>query len=245
MAGIVDLLAAEGVDYVSLALGDSSTYLGSVGSCLRLPSRKRYRRARRPLRRSPPAIATSRIVDPEAADRLIAEGGAEAVGMTRALIADPEMPPKARSGQLEELVRWSAGAPHRALPRRHADRCAVNPVTGRELHLAARLRRVRGNGGRRRRRPGRPPRCGDAGRRARGDPARAHRAARRSDRAGGSRTRGGEPRRACSSQQRAAANDAGVELALGADATRPPCSSSHPDGVVVATGARPYRRRGT
>src|SRR5438876_212694 len=30
-AGVADLLAAEGVDYFSLALGDSSTYLGSVG----------------------------------------------------------------------------------------------------------------------------------------------------------------------------------------------------------------------
>ncbi len=38
-----------------------------------------------------PVIGTTQVVDVRAAERLVAGGTADAVGMTRALIADPEL----------------------------------------------------------------------------------------------------------------------------------------------------------
>ena len=46
-----------------------------------------------------PVIATGRILDPADADRLVGEGVRDAVGMTRAMIADPNLARKARSGE--------------------------------------------------------------------------------------------------------------------------------------------------
>jgi len=132
---IAELAVAEGADYVSLALGDSSTYLGSVGivppppvpegAVLELLFETGVTR-----------IATSRMLDVELADRLVGEGRVEALGMTRALIADPELPRKAREGRLAErigcvgcngcIAHYHAGTPLR---------CAVNPRTGREARL--------------------------------------------------------------------------------------------------------------
>ena len=80
MAGIADVLAGEGVDYVSLAIGDSSTYLGSVGIVPPPPVAENAiaEHAER-FAGALPRITTSRIVDPVAANRLLAEGRAEAV----------------------------------------------------------------------------------------------------------------------------------------------------------------------
>ena len=148
VAGIAGLLAAEGVDYISLAIGDSSTYLGSVGIVPPPPVPDGVIAEHAgPFAGALPRITTSRIVDPLAADRLLADGRAEAVGMTRALITDPDMPAKARSGRLEEVVRC-VGC-NACIAHYHGGtpiRCAVNPVTGRELHLPARLRRARASG---------------------------------------------------------------------------------------------------
>jgi 2,4-dienoyl-CoA reductase-like NADH-dependent reductase (Old Yellow Enzyme family)/thioredoxin reductase len=135
--GAAGLLAAEGVDYVSLALGDSSTYLGSVGIAPPppIPEDAIVEPALR-FAGVVPRIATSRIVDPLSAERLVAAGRAEAVGMTRALIADPALPAKARSGRLDELVRCIGC--NACIAHYHAETpiaCAANAATGRELHL--------------------------------------------------------------------------------------------------------------
>jgi 2,4-dienoyl-CoA reductase (NADPH2) len=52
-----------------------------------------------------PVVASYRITDPVMADRIIAEGKADIIGMARALIADPEWPNKAREGRLDEINR--------------------------------------------------------------------------------------------------------------------------------------------
>jgi 2,4-dienoyl-CoA reductase-like NADH-dependent reductase (Old Yellow Enzyme family)/thioredoxin reductase len=132
---IAELAVVEGADFVSLALGDSSTYLGSVG-IVPPPPVEVAAIARRLFGAGLPRIATSRVVDVEVADRLIAEGRVEAFGMTRALIADPDLPRKAREGRLVErigcvgcnacIAHYHAGTPLR---------CAVNPRTGREARL--------------------------------------------------------------------------------------------------------------
>ena len=134
-ARIAAIAVEEGVDYVSLALGDSSTYLGSVG-IVPPPPVEETAIGQMTLEVGLPRIATSRVVDVEAADRLVSQGRAEAVGMTRALIADPELPLKAHGGRLEEIV-GCVGC-NACIAHYHAGtelRCAVNPRTGRERTL--------------------------------------------------------------------------------------------------------------
>jgi 2,4-dienoyl-CoA reductase-like NADH-dependent reductase (Old Yellow Enzyme family)/thioredoxin reductase len=132
---IAELAVAEGADYVSLALGDSSTYLGSVG-IVPPPPVPEAAIAELLFQAGLPRIATGRVVDPELADRLVAEGRVEALGMTRALIADPELPRKAREGRLAERI-GCIGC-NACIAHYHAGtalRCAVNPRTGREGRL--------------------------------------------------------------------------------------------------------------
>ncbi len=50
-----------------------------------------------------PVFAQGSIVDPEMAAELLAEGKADAVEMTRALIADPELPQKWREGRIDDI----------------------------------------------------------------------------------------------------------------------------------------------
>ncbi|MET0202257.1 MAG: FAD-dependent oxidoreductase [Gaiellaceae bacterium] len=129
---IAELAVREGADYVSLVLGDSATYLGSVG-IVPPPPVEEAAIAQFLFEAGLPRIATSRMVDVELADRLVGEGRVEALGMTRALIADPDLPRKAREGRLAErigcigcnacIAHYHAGTPLR---------CAVNPRTGRE-----------------------------------------------------------------------------------------------------------------
>jgi 2,4-dienoyl-CoA reductase-like NADH-dependent reductase (Old Yellow Enzyme family) len=132
---VAALAEAGGVDYLSFALGDSSTYLGSTGI---VPPPPVEEGAIAPLMFESrlPRIATSRVVDVETAERLLTDGRAEAVGMTRALIADPELPRKAREGRLRQVVRCIGC--NACIAHYHAGtplRCAVNPRTGRELRL--------------------------------------------------------------------------------------------------------------
>ena len=100
------------VDYLSIALGDSSTYRGSTGIVPPPPvEESAIAGFAAPFRVGPPLIATSRIVDPAAADRLIADGVADAVGMTRALITDPDLPRKAATGERTTSSAASAATP--------------------------------------------------------------------------------------------------------------------------------------
>lgn len=50
-----------------------------------------------------PVFATGRINDPVMAERVLAEGQADMIGMVRAQICDPELANKAREGRLEEI----------------------------------------------------------------------------------------------------------------------------------------------
>ncbi|MDY6964895.1 MAG: FAD-dependent oxidoreductase [Halobacteriota archaeon] len=50
-----------------------------------------------------PVIASHRINDPILADNIISEGKVDMVAMARALIADPELPNKAKEGRFEEI----------------------------------------------------------------------------------------------------------------------------------------------
>jgi 2,4-dienoyl-CoA reductase-like NADH-dependent reductase (Old Yellow Enzyme family)/thioredoxin reductase len=228
----------EGADYLSLALGDSSTYLGSVG-IVPPPPVEEAAIAKAAFEAALPRIATSRIVDVERADRMLAEGRAEALGMTRALIADPELPAKAREGRLAEIV-GCIGC-NACIAHYHAGtalRCAVNPRTGRELRLgpvASRSRRrIVVVGG------------GPAGIAAAVEGGRAGCEVvllERGERLGGQIALAGAAPAGRELARRFRDNAArqlelaGVEIRLGADLSE----GLEADAVVLATGARPYR----
>ena len=102
LAEAAGVLAEEGlIDYLSVALGGSSTYRGSSWIVPPVPVEHNavagFARTMKAAV-SVPVIATGRIVDPADADAMIARGDCDACGMTRALITDPAMPERARGG---------------------------------------------------------------------------------------------------------------------------------------------------
>jgi 2,4-dienoyl-CoA reductase-like NADH-dependent reductase (Old Yellow Enzyme family) len=81
-----------------------------------------------------PVIVTGRIVTPAQAEEVLSSGAADLVGMTRALIADPEMPRKAREGRLDD-IRVCMGSGEGCIDRLYFGLpigCVQNPVIGRE-----------------------------------------------------------------------------------------------------------------
>src|SRR5712692_8656566 len=73
----------------------------------------------------------------EIARRLAAAGQVDVVGMTRALIADPDLPRKAREGRLDD-IRTCVGANEGCIDRIYQGKavtCVQNPATGREGEL--------------------------------------------------------------------------------------------------------------
>jgi 2,4-dienoyl-CoA reductase-like NADH-dependent reductase (Old Yellow Enzyme family) len=113
-----------------------------------------YARAMREIAGAVPILYAGRVVRPEMAERLLADDACDLVAMTRAIIADPELPRKAREGRLDE-IRHCVGA-NVCIGRRYGHHepvsCVYNPTAGRELQLgplrpAAAARRIAVAGG--------------------------------------------------------------------------------------------------
>ena len=239
---VLAALAGEPVDYLSVALGQSATYLGSVGIVPPppVPDAAVAEPAAR-LAGDRPLIATSRIVDVEVAERLLADGAIAAVGMTRALITDPELPVKARSGRAADIVRCIGC--NACIAHYHAGTtiaCSVNPRTGRERSLppssrGRQERRVVVVGG------------GPAGIAAAAEAGRAGHDVlllERSQALGGQvaltgAAPGGE-RLASAFLANAERDLADVDVRFGVTATAERALESDPACVIVATGARPF-----
>jgi 2,4-dienoyl-CoA reductase (NADPH2) len=82
-----------------------------------------------------PVMTVGRIHDPLLAERILAEGRADFIVMGRPLLADPELPNKAREGRLAELRRCISC--ESCIDSMETGRmgCAVNAFTGREEEL--------------------------------------------------------------------------------------------------------------
>lgn len=78
-----------------------------------------------------PVILGQKILTPEKAEALLAEGAADIIGMARALIADPDWAKKAAAGE-SERIRPCAGLNQDCRAFAPHIHCAVNPVVGRE-----------------------------------------------------------------------------------------------------------------
>lgn len=124
-------------DYWSVVVGSSATHRGC--SYIVPPSTEDERVVETPGEAvqavvDGPLVLTSRIDHPETGESLVADGPADVVGMTRAMIADPDMPRKAAEDRTEEILPCVAcnqgciGRYQEGLPIR----CTMNPVTGRE-----------------------------------------------------------------------------------------------------------------
>ncbi|MCX5834800.1 MAG: FAD-dependent oxidoreductase [Deltaproteobacteria bacterium] len=87
-----------------------------------------------------PVIAANRINDPVVAEKILADGMADFVGMGRALLADPELPNKAREGRINEMVPCIACSnclseiisTYRKWGQPTTTYCTVNPMAGKE-----------------------------------------------------------------------------------------------------------------
>jgi 2,4-dienoyl-CoA reductase-like NADH-dependent reductase (Old Yellow Enzyme family) len=135
------LCAGSEIDFVSAALGYSGTYRGSTYIVPPPPEPREViagpvarMRAAIP---GVPLIGTSRIADLDAAERLVGDGAVDLVGMTRAMIADPDLLAKAAAGAADEVIpcigcnQGCIGHYHLGLPIA----CVVNPRTGRERSI--------------------------------------------------------------------------------------------------------------
>ncbi|HEY3727310.1 MAG TPA: FAD-dependent oxidoreductase [Solirubrobacteraceae bacterium] len=144
-AEIAARLHREGlVDLVSLVLGHSafpaaSTYIAPPppvpANAIAAPAAA--------IRAAVPGLTlltTTRVVDLAAGEALVAGGTADLVGMTRAMIADPELVAKALAGREAELIEC-VGCNQACIGHYHAGvpiGCAVNARTGRERTLTPR-----------------------------------------------------------------------------------------------------------
>ena len=84
-----------------------------------------------------PVMAVGRINDPQIADEIIRQKKADLVCIGRGLLADPEMPLKAKSGRLDEIRTCIAcNTCMQSIFRKGRIECLVNPMLGREEEMA-------------------------------------------------------------------------------------------------------------
>ena len=87
-----------------------------------------------------PVITSHSLRNPDYCERIIAEGKADIVGLSRQLIADPYWADKARAGKTKEIRRCISclvGCWQESLMIKRDMRCAINPAVGDErfIHL--------------------------------------------------------------------------------------------------------------
>ena len=230
------------VDYINTSIGVATATLFMIEASMAIPPgyalfiANALRRAVRL-----PVIGVGRIKDPVQAERALAEGHCDLVGVVRGQIADPDFAAKARAGYATH-IRTCLSCNQECVGRMGLNRwlgCIENPRTGREsVRLPAprrRGRRVIVVGG------------GPAGLQAAATAAqRGHQVTlyERQPRTGG------QVAAAASVPSRAEFLDVvrnlaaecqryGVQIRTGVEATAESLRADSPDAVVLATGARP------
>lgn len=139
MLDICTALAGDGVlDYLSVVGGSSSTLAGSIHIVPPMSCDTGYTApfaAAIKERIDIPVFVTGRINQPQIAEEILAKGHADACGMTRAMICDPEMVGKARSGKADD-IRACIGCNQACIGHFHEGypiSCIQNPISGREV----------------------------------------------------------------------------------------------------------------
>jgi 2,4-dienoyl-CoA reductase-like NADH-dependent reductase (Old Yellow Enzyme family) len=134
---------AQTVDYYNVIAGTSASLAGAVHIVPPMIVDNAYvapfARAVKAVV-SKPVFVAGRINQPQTAEQVIASGQADMCGMTRAMIADPDMPRKAQAGRSDDIRACIAcnqaciGHFHMGYPIS----CIQHPETGRELAYGAR-----------------------------------------------------------------------------------------------------------
>ena len=193
---------------------------------------------------SVPVAASNRIHSPQLAEAILARGDADLICMGRPMLADPELPRKARAGRsrlIRRCVACNQGC-FDAVAQMKPVGCLVNPRAGREAKdpgpqpAAAPQKVVVIGGG--------PGGCQAAITAA----SRGHRVTlmEKAERLGGQLAWWSGPLMkndfsSIPAWQEAALEELGVEVLLNTEATAGAVAGLKPDAVILATGARPTR----
>jgi 2,4-dienoyl-CoA reductase-like NADH-dependent reductase (Old Yellow Enzyme family) len=137
-----ELKRLQAIDYVNATIGSMAGLGGSihvvppmeVGHAYVAPQAGSLRAAV-----GLPVFVAGRINQPQIAEEVLAAGLADMCGMTRAMISDPEMANKAKTGRLDD-IRACIGCNQACIGHYHAGyaiSCIQNPASGRELSLGS------------------------------------------------------------------------------------------------------------
>jgi len=122
-------------DYINTSVGIATHTLFVVeGSMCMPPGYTVYMTSAIRRKVNLPVIAVGRIKDPIQAERILAQGHADLIGMVRGLIADPELPKKALNGE-EGSIRMCLSCNQDCIGRVGINRsigCVQNPAAGKE-----------------------------------------------------------------------------------------------------------------
>ncbi len=134
---ILKILVAAGVDVVQVSAGNDMTPewisqpMFMKKACL-VESAARIKKAL-----GIPVMAVGRINDPLTANAIIAGKQADLVCIGRGLLADPELPIKAREGRVDEIRTCIAcNTCMQSIFKKGRIECLVNPMLGREKEMA-------------------------------------------------------------------------------------------------------------
>ena len=149
LAYLKEVAAVGGIDYVSVTTGSSATLAGSDHIAPDMGWANGYvapesARLRAQLPSNVVVMVAGRVNQPQEAERILEEGTADMVAMTRALICDPMMPTWAETGQVED-IRACVGCNQACIG--HFQKgigisCIQHPESGRETTFS--VVRIRG-----------------------------------------------------------------------------------------------------
>ena len=133
---ILKILVAAGIDVVQVSAGNDLTPewicqpMFMPKACL-VDSASQVKTAL-----DIPVMAVGRINDPYIAEQIIAKGQADLVCIGRGLLADPEMPKKAKQGRFDEIRTCIAcNTCMQSIFKQGRIECLVNPMLGREKEM--------------------------------------------------------------------------------------------------------------
>jgi 2,4-dienoyl-CoA reductase-like NADH-dependent reductase (Old Yellow Enzyme family)/siroheme synthase (precorrin-2 oxidase/ferrochelatase) len=129
------------VDYFNSDAGTASSYWMQIPPTVFDEGSFRHLTKRLKDTVSVPVISFGRIKHPEMAERVLASGEADLIGMARQLIADPATATKATEGR-DEDIRYCIGGNDSCIfqvAREQQIRCDHNPAAGRERLFSERL----------------------------------------------------------------------------------------------------------
>jgi NADPH-dependent 2,4-dienoyl-CoA reductase/sulfur reductase-like enzyme len=136
MKEICQLLEASGqIDYLNVSLGNYASGYPATPPWYTPPGSFVYLAANIKEVVKIPVVCVNRINDPIMAEKILAEHQADLIGMCRALIADPDLPQKAREGRFAEIRpciacnQGCSGVATATIPRLT---CTVNAAVGQE-----------------------------------------------------------------------------------------------------------------